>query len=219
MGDDAAAITKFTLALRRWYRQVLGWPRASPIAAIHWEVDISNSLRLVLGRAFPLFGRLCATDLQTLALLCPQTCSFFMRGTGAHWCVLTPCSPPVAVARWCSWEIGVRLDRDVHHRLATVASDLHGFLVDVTTDLRLPARDNAVCSRNFPFAWSRLWGLARWARSLCDRSVRSKLIGSPSNPCSSLKVLYIFKADTCSSHLLFASSGLFDPPEHNTESE
>ena len=62
MGDDAAAIAKFNLALRRWYRQVLGWPRGSPIAAIHWEVDISNSLRLVLGRAFPLFGRLCATD-------------------------------------------------------------------------------------------------------------------------------------------------------------
>ena len=112
------------------------------------------------------------SDLLALALFCSQTFSGFVRGTWAHWCVLTPCSPPMAVARWCSREIGVRLDRDFHHRLATVASDLHGVLVDVATDLRPPARDNPVCSRNFPLAWSRLWGLARWARPLCDRSVR-----------------------------------------------
>ena len=32
-----------------WCRQLLGWPRASPIAAIHWEVGIGDSLRLVFG--------------------------------------------------------------------------------------------------------------------------------------------------------------------------
>ena len=192
MGDDAAAITKFTLALRRWYRQVLGWHRASPIAAIHWEVDISNSLRLVLGRAFPLFGRLCATDpagsrspLSTHTVrLCaghlgPPVRPHPLFAASGRRSVVLP-------GNWCS--LGSRFPPQT-------AADLHGVLVDVATDL------------------------ARWARPLCDRSVCSKSIGSPSDPCNSLKVLYIFKADTCSSHLLFASSGLFNPPKHNTESE
>ena len=128
----------FNLALRRWCRQLLGWPRASPIAAIHWEVGIGDSLRLVLGRAFPLFGRLCASDPAgsrsplpaTIFRLCAN-----VRGTWAHWCAsalrslsvplscefgISACSPPMAVARWCSREVRVRLDRDFHHRLAAM---------------------------------------------------------------------------------------------------
>ena len=47
----------------------------------------------------------------------------------------------------------------------------------------------------------------------------SKSIGSPSNPCNSLKVWHIFKVDTLSFHLLIASSGPCCFPKHNTESE
>ena len=60
IGDDPAALLQFNLSLRRWCRQVLGWPRASPVAAVHWEHCIGEALRLVYGRALSLFGRLSA---------------------------------------------------------------------------------------------------------------------------------------------------------------
>ena len=152
VGDDPPAIANINLALRRWCRQLLGWPRASPIAAIHWEVGIGDSLRLVLGRAFPLFGRLCALDPAgsrsplpaTIFRLCAN-----VRGTWAHWCASAL-------------------------RSLSMAADFHGVRVDLATDLRLPVRDNPVYSRNFPFAWSRLWGLARWDHdpSVTGRSAR-----------------------------------------------
>ena len=157
-----------------------------------------------------MFGRLCATD--SAGSRSPLPSNMFRLCAGHYGPLMRPHPLFAASGRrsvvlpgnWCS----------LRSRFPTqTAADLHGVLVDVATDLRLPARVNTVCSRNFPFAWSRLWGLARWARPLCDRSVRSKSIGAPSNPCNSLKVLYIFKVDTCSSHLLFASSGLLNPPQ------
>ena len=47
--------------------------------------------------AFPLFGRLCATDLQALALLCPPTLSGCVRGTWA-----TGASSPPVRRQWPS---------------------------------------------------------------------------------------------------------------------
>ena len=108
-----------------------------------------------------------------------------MRGTKAHWCAsawrslsvlllcefgISTCSPLVAVARWCSREVRVRLDRDF----------CPGGPCNRPSSTR-PRRDHPVYSRNFPFAWSRLWGLARWGHdpSVTGRSARhqNSLVG------------------------------------------
>ena len=192
VGDDSAAIAKFNLALHRWCRQLLGWPRASPIAAIHWEVGIGDSLRLVLSRAFPLFGRLCALDpagsRSPLPAMIFRLCAK-VRGTWAHWCAsalrslsvlllyefgISTCSPPVAVARWCSREVPVRLDRDFHHRLAAMAADPHGVGVDITTDLRLPVPRQPSLLPQLPVRLVLALGTRTLLpRPLCYRSVRA----------------------------------------------
>ena len=88
--------------------------------------------------------------LLALDLLCPQPFSGFVPTCGAlgptgalqlcaHCQFLLPprefgisaCSPMVAVARWCSREVRVCLDRDFHHRLAAMAADLQGSGCDV----------------------------------------------------------------------------------------
>ena len=62
VADDPPAIQQFNLALRRCCRQLLGCPSASLTAAVHCELGIGDALHLALGRAFSLFGRLCAVD-------------------------------------------------------------------------------------------------------------------------------------------------------------
>ena len=78
-----------TLALRRWCRHLLGWPSASPVAAVHWELGIGDALHLALGRAFSLFSRLCAVDHASPHP--PVTASVFRLsssalGTWSRWC-------------------------------------------------------------------------------------------------------------------------------------
>ena len=41
-GDDPPALHQFNLALRRWCRHLHGWPSASSVAAIHWELGIGD---------------------------------------------------------------------------------------------------------------------------------------------------------------------------------
>ena len=57
IADDPPALQQFNLALHRWCRHLLGWPSASPVAAVHWELGIGDALHLALGLAFSLFGR------------------------------------------------------------------------------------------------------------------------------------------------------------------
>ena len=47
-GDDSAALQQLNLSLRRWCRHLLGWPSASLVAAVHWELGIGDALRLAL---------------------------------------------------------------------------------------------------------------------------------------------------------------------------
>ena len=68
---------------------LLGWPRASPIAAVHWELGIGDALCTVFGRSLSPFGRLCAMDLHGPR---PPVCASVFRfsanesGTWACWC-------------------------------------------------------------------------------------------------------------------------------------
>ena len=192
IGDDPAALLQFNLSLRRWCRQLLGWPRASPVAAVHWELGIGDALRLVYGRAFSLFGRLSA--MVQNGPRSPLPSSIFRlcsneQGTWAHWCTsafrslsvshpgdfgISPGSPPSSVSRWFSREVGTRLDHDLHLRLMAMAYDLHGVRVDLATSHFSSAQHNPIYSRSLPFAWSRSWGLARWGHdpSSTGRSAR-----------------------------------------------
>ena len=165
-----------------------GWPSASPVAAVHWELGIGDA-RLALGRAFSLFGRLCAMDHSSSRPPDPATvfrlCST-VQGTWSQWCAsalrslsvphpghvgISLGSPPSAVRRWFSRKAIHRLDRDLRLRLAAVASDLHGVRVDVSSDNFLPARENPVHSFNLPPSAVRLWGLARWGHDLSPPAI------------------------------------------------
>ena len=192
IGDDPAALLQFNLSLQRWCRQLLGWPRASPVAAVHWELGIGDALRLVYGRAFSLFGRLSA--MVQNGPRSPLPSSIFRlcsneQGTWAHWCTcafrslsvshpgdfgISPGSPPSSVSRWFSREVSTRLDHDLHLRLMAMAYDLHGVRVDLATSHFSSAQHNPIYSRSLPFAWSRSWGLARWGHdpSSTGRSAR-----------------------------------------------
>ena len=154
-------LPSFNLALRRWCRQLLGWCRASPIAAIHWEVGIGNSLRLVLGRAFPLFGRLCAMDPCWLSIssarnhfqaLCQRAghlgplvrFSFALAVSSSPLRVWNPC---FVRHRWPSHSGA--LGKFVFAWIVTSITNWQPwkltFLVSGwTLDLRLPVRDNTV---------------------------------------------------------------------------
>ena len=122
VGDDPAALQQLNLSLRRWCLHLLGWPSASPVAAVHWELGIGCALRLALGRAFSLFGCLCAMNHSSARP--PGPASVFrllstVQGTWSHWCAsalrslsiphpghvgISLGSPPSAVRRWLSRE-------------------------------------------------------------------------------------------------------------------
>ena len=140
------------------------------------------ALRLALGRAFCLFGCLCAMDHSSSR---PRPCQC-LQGTWSHWCASALRSlsvphpglgsPPTAVRRWLSREAIPRLDRDLRLRLAAMA-ELHGVRVDVSSDNFFLARENPVYSFNLPPSAVRLWGLVRWGHDLSStgRSSRHRL--------------------------------------------
>ena len=77
---------------------------------------------------------------------------------------------------------------------ATSTTDSQPWLVTSTeygwtsTDPRPPARVNPVYSRNFPFAWARLWCLARWGHdsSSTGRSARHRNNFDGCPPCNDI---------------------------------
>ena len=131
-GDDPAALFEFNLSLRRWCRQLLGWPCASPAAGVQRELGVGDALCRVFGRAFSLFGRLSAVAQNGPRSPVPASISrlcSFEQGTWDHWCPsalrslsvpqpgdfgIPAGSPPSSVAGWFSREVGTRVDRDLH---------------------------------------------------------------------------------------------------------
>ena len=130
------------LALRRWCRHLFGWPCASPIL----QSTVGDALRLALGCAFSLFGRLCATDHTSSRPPIPATvfrlCSN-VQGTWSRLCAsalhslpvshrghvgISSGSPPSSVRRSFSCEANSHLDQK-HHRLLAMAHDLHDVFV------------------------------------------------------------------------------------------
>ena len=159
IADDPPALQQFNLALRHWCRHLLGWPRASPVAAVHWKLGTGDALHLAFRRAFSLFGRLCAVDHASPHFQCVPT--FFVCAAN----LVRVCSPlqlqPTPCPRgYLSWlsalvtppmafrEVYPRLHRALRRRLFAMVSDLHGVLVDVSSDNFLPVRDNPVDSFN-----------------------------------------------------------------------
>ena len=117
----------------------------------------------------------------------PVTSSVFRHsssvlGTWSYWCAsalhsysiplpahvgISTGSPPSSLHQWLSREVNPRLHRALRHRLSAMVSDLHGVLVDVSSDNFLPVTQNPVYSFNLPPSAFHLWGLARWGH---DRS-------------------------------------------------
>ena len=139
IADDPPALQQFNFALRRWCRHLLRWPSASPVAAVHWELGIGDVQHLALGRAFSLFARLCAVDHASPRP--PVTSSVFRLsssalGTWSHCCASalrprhsTNGSPVKSI---------LVFTRALRRRLSAMVSDLHGVLVDVSSDNFLP---------------------------------------------------------------------------------
>ena len=112
-------------------------------------------------------------------------------------------SPPSAIRHWFSREAIPRLDRDLRLRLATMASDLHGVRVDVTSDNFLPARENPVYSFNLPPSTVRLWGLARWGHDVSStgRPSRHRLRPSSCPLCHDVDGSLAHHLSSCPAHI------------------
>ena len=114
----------------------------APVATGHWELGIGDALLLAHGRTFSLFGRVCAVDHASprppvTAKCVPALFFCKVRGRiGAY--LLFTLSPscryfsllpaPVVLPRSQS-----RVDRALRHKLSATVSDLHGVLVDVSS--------------------------------------------------------------------------------------
>ena len=64
------AVRLLDRTIRRWSRCLLGWPRGSPIPAVHLESDWPDAQRQITGRLLSLFGRtvICAVLWVLVAL-------------------------------------------------------------------------------------------------------------------------------------------------------
>ena len=221
-------------------RRLLGWPNASPVAAVHWELGIGDALHLALERAFSLFGRLCAVDHASPRP--PITATVFRLsssalGSWSHWCAsalhsfsiplpahmgISPGSPPSSLHRWLSREVNPRLHRSLRHRLSAMVSDLHGVLVNTLSDNFLPVRENPVYSFNLPPSAFRLWGLARWGHdpSSTGRPSRHLQGHSSCSFCHDTDGSLMHHLSTCPSHhnarTAWAHSCGISPPDVST---
>ena len=63
-----------------------------------------------------------------------------------------------------------------------MVSDLHGVLVDVSSDNFLPVRENPVYSFNLPPSAFRLWGLACWGHDHSSTAQAVPLVTVPLLP-------------------------------------
>ena len=59
MGNDSSGLHQFNLAHHSWCHHLLGWPRASPIPALNWEVDVGGAPPRPRTRVLPLQLSLC----------------------------------------------------------------------------------------------------------------------------------------------------------------
>ena len=147
IADDPPALQQFDLALRRCCRHLLGWPSASPVAAVHWELGIGDALHLAFGALSPFSGACVLLTTPPLALRSRAVCSGSPRlrwvpgHTGAR--PLSTLSPSRFLPTWASL-LGLRprhstggspeksvlvSHRALRHRLSAMVSDLHGVLV------------------------------------------------------------------------------------------
>ena len=171
VGDNSAALQQLNLSLRHWCRHLLGWPSASPqqftgswVSAMHSALPSDVHSRCLV--AFVPWTTL------PLAIQCKAH-----GRTGARPLFGAPLLRPSDIG---SREAIPRLDRDLRLRLATMASDLHGVRVGVSSDTFLPAKENPVYSFNLPPSAVRLWGLARWGHDLSSTSRPSHHLLAPS---------------------------------------
>ena len=158
----------------RWCRHLLGWPRASPIPAVHWELGVGDALRLALGtRILPLWSFVCHGPHfisspfpchYLLALFQRARCMVRMVCLRPLLCLLVPHPGHVSIS---SREAGSRLDHDLRHRLSATAHDLHVVIVERQLS---PHPGEAV----------RLWGLVCWGHDHPSTDRPSRHLGGPS---------------------------------------
>ena len=143
--------TSSSTSLRRWCRHLLGYPALLPLQQCTGNLVLVMHRALPSGRAFSLFGRLCAVDHASPRPSghCQYLPALFRRAKykWSYWphpghVGVSPGSPPSSLHRWFSQEVSPRLDRDLRHRLSAMVSDLHGVPVDVFSDNFLPVREN-----------------------------------------------------------------------------
>ena len=121
--------------LRRWSRCLLGWPRGSPVAAVHLESGWPDAQRLITGRLLSLFGRITSMPIGDYSLL-PATVSRVMASclgsliaTCSDLCttleIVTPSSFGVGpgcsvkqVRAWFTQCVAPPLDRALRDRLS-----------------------------------------------------------------------------------------------------
>ena len=201
VGDDSAALQQLNLSLRRWCRHLLDGPVLSPVAAAHWELGIGDALRFALGRAFSLFGRLCAMDHSSSPPPIPagvsRICSS-VQGTWSHWCASALCSLSIPHPGHVgiSWAPLLRpsdvgsLEKPFPAWTVTSAAGFQPRLptcmaclsMSLLTTSFLPGRTRSTHSTSPPSA-VRLWGHARCGHDLSStrRPSRHRL-GPPTCP-------------------------------------
>ena len=178
IADDPPAFQQFNLALRRLVSPLsrlaqrfllllrytgnlaLVMPFTLPLArllAFRALVDHASPRRPITSSVF----RLSSSALGTWSNWCASVLHSYSIPLPAHVGISTG-SPPSSLHQWLSREVNPRLHRALRHRLSAMVSDLHGVLVDVSSDNCLPVIQNPVYSFNLPSSAFRLWGLARW---------------------------------------------------------
>ena len=106
IADDPPAFQQFNLAHRRWCRHLLGWPCASPVAAVHWDLASVMLCTLPLGALSPFSGACVLLTTRPLFLRSLPVCSSspplrLVRGhTGAR--LLFTLSPSRSLPTWVS---------------------------------------------------------------------------------------------------------------------
>ena len=145
------AVRLLDRAIRRWSRCLLGWPRGSPIPAVHLESGWPDTQRLVItGWLLSLFGRITSMPIGDCSPL-PATVSRVMAScpgsllaTCSDLCtsleIVTPSSFGVGpgcsvlqVRAWFTQCVAPPLDRALRDRLLVATAALTVHHVDLTT--------------------------------------------------------------------------------------
>ena len=173
-------------SLRRWCRSLLGWPSASPVAAVYWEFGVGEALRFALGRAFSLFGRLCAMDHSSSPPPVPASVFPYLFHRARRSVLRFPSQFDILATLAFPWAPLLRpsdvgsLEKPFPAWTATSAAGVQPWFLTCMACLSMSradnfllARDNPIYTFNPPPSAVRLWGLARWGHDLSST-------GSPS---------------------------------------